>query len=148
MTQNLIDIVERKYMKRQPPEFHVGETVDVRTRVREGAKERIQVFNGVVIAKGGRGLNQSFTVRRIVNNEGVERVFMLHSPLVVDVKVRRRGKVRRAKLYFLRNRVGKARRLREVRITKARRSKTDPGSSDGPPTAAAPVEPEPEPVGT
>ena len=98
MSQELIDLVEKKYLKRQLPEFHVGDTVDVLTRIREGSKERTQVYNGVVIARRGRGMNETATVRRIVNNEGVERVFMVHSPLVVDIKVKRRGRVRRAKL--------------------------------------------------
>jgi large subunit ribosomal protein L19 len=120
MSRQLIDIVEQKCLKREVPEFHIGDTVDVQTRIREGGKERTQIFNGVVIARRGRGTNESFTVRRIVNNEGVERGFMLHSPLVAGIEVKRRGKVRRAKLYFLRERVGKARRLRELRITKDR----------------------------
>ena len=92
MSHKLIDIVEQKHMKRQLPEFHIGDTVDVHTRIREGAKERIQVFNGVVIARSGRGLGESCTVRRIVNNEGVERIFLLHSPLVVDIRIKRRAR--------------------------------------------------------
>lgn len=123
MSQKLMDIVESKCLKAQVPEFHVGDTVDVSTRIREGAKERTQVFNGVVIARSGRGFNERFIVRRIVNNEGVERIFKLHSPAVLDVLVKRRGKVRRAKLYFLRDRVGKARRLRELRISKSKQKK-------------------------
>ena len=146
MSHKLIDIVEQKHMKRQLPEFHIGDTVDVHTRIREGAKERIQVFNGVVIARSGRGLGESCTVRRIVNNEGVERIFLLHSPLVVDIRIKRRGKVRRAKLYFLRGRVGKARRLRELRIRKAKVVTPEPSSSDDAPSGATP--PEPEPVGS
>ena len=126
MSQQLIDSVEQACLKRQPPEFHTGDTVDVLTRIREGGKERTQIFNGVVIARSGRGMNETFTVRRIVNNEGVERIFLLHSPLVVKVEVKRRGKVRRAKLYYLRQRVGKARRLRELRISK---DKAAPGGS-------------------
>ena len=137
MSQKLIDIVESKCLKPQVPEFHVGDTVDVSTRIREGAKERTQIFNGVVIARGGRGFNERFTVRRIVNNEGVERIFKLHSPTVLDVQVKRRGKVRRAKLYFLRDRVGKARRLRELRI-----SKTKPGQHSPNASKAAASEPE------
>ncbi|MFQ5490847.1 MAG: 50S ribosomal protein L19 [Phycisphaerae bacterium] len=140
MSHKLIDIVESKCLKRQIPEFHVGDTVDVSTRIREGAKERTQVFNGVVIARGGRGINERFTVRRIVNNEGVERLFMVHSPMVLNVGVKRRGKVRRAKLYFLRDRVGKARRLRELRI---RKSKQDKESS----ASAGSAESEPQLVG-
>jgi large subunit ribosomal protein L19 len=111
-----MDLVEKPYLKPSPPEFHVGDTVDVMCRIVEGEKDRIQAFNGVVIAHQGRGMNESFTVRRIVGNEGVERKFLVHSPGVVDVKVRRRGRVRRAKLYYLRQRIGKARKLRELRI--------------------------------
>jgi len=116
MSSPLISLVEKQYLKQGTPTFHVGDTVDVQCRIVEGEKERIQIFNGVVIARRGGGLNESFAVRRIVNNEGVERTFLLHSPNVVDVKVKRRGKVRRAKLYYLRNRIGKARRLRELRV--------------------------------
>lgn len=116
MSSPLIDLVEKSYLKPEPPQFHVGDTVDVGCRIVEGEKERIQIFNGVVIARCGRGINESFVVRRTVGDEGVERRFLLHSPNVVDVKTRRRGKVRRAKLYFLRERVGKARKLRELRV--------------------------------
>ena len=116
MSQSLMDLVEKSYLKASPPEFHVGDTVDVMCRIVEGEKERIQAFNGIVIAHQGHGINESFTVRRIVGNEGVERKFLVHSPGVVDVKVRRRGRVRRAKLYYLRQRIGKARKLRELRI--------------------------------
>ena len=118
MDHKLIEVVERRYCKEQLPEFHIGDTVNVHTRIREGGKERIQMFNGVVIARRGRGVSETFTCRRIVNNEGVERTFMLHSPLITNIEVKRRGKVRRAKLFFLRNRVGKARRLRELRISR------------------------------
>ena len=116
MTHPLIAVVERQYLKKNPPLFNVGDTVDVMCRIVEGEKERIQVFNGVVIAHGGRGVNISFTVRRFVAKEGVERTFLVHSPNVVDVKVLRRGKVRRAKLFYLRGRIGKARKLRELRV--------------------------------
>jgi large subunit ribosomal protein L19 len=116
MTHPLIDVVEKTYVKEKPPAFHIGDTVDVHSRIVEGDKERIQIFNGVVIARRGRGLNEVFKVRRIVGDEGVERTFMLHSPNVVDVQVKRRGRTRRAKLYFLRNRIGKARKLRELRV--------------------------------
>jgi large subunit ribosomal protein L19 len=118
MSHHLIDLAEKAFIKAQPPQFHIGDTVDVQCRIREGDKERIQVFNGVVIARRGRGINAAFTVRRIVANEGVERTFLLHSPNVVDVKTQRRGQVRRAKLFFLRGRVGKARKLRELRVQK------------------------------
>ena len=120
MSQRLLQLAEKACLKNKLPEFGVGNTVDVYVKIVEGAKERIQVFNGVVIARRGMGINQMFTVRRIENNEGVERMFMLHSPLLVDVKVRRRGKVRRAKLYYLRERVGKSRRLREIRVSSAK----------------------------
>ena len=93
----------------------VGDTVDVHTRILEGNKERIQIFNGVVIAKAGQGISEMFTVRRVVAGEGVERVFPVHSPKVARVVVKRHSRVRRAKLYFLRDRVGKATRLRERR---------------------------------
>ncbi|MFH0980984.1 MAG: 50S ribosomal protein L19 [Planctomycetota bacterium] len=135
MDQNLIRLAEKACLKRKPPEFGIGNTVDVYVKIVEGAKERIQVFNGVVIGRRGWGMSEMFTVRRIVNDEGVERTFMLHSPLLVDLKVRRRGKVRRAKLYYLRERLGKARRLREVRVSAAK-GKGAPGRqvSTGPST--------------
>lgn len=116
MRQPLIELVEQSYLKPKPPKFNIGDTVDVHTRIVEGDKERIQVFNGVVIARRGCGINEKFTVRRIVANEGVERTFMVHSPNVVKVETKRRGKVRRAKLYYLRDRVGKKRKLRELRV--------------------------------
>lgn len=100
----------------------VGDTVDVHTRILEGNKERIQIFSGVVIAKKGTGINESFTVRRIVAGEGVERDFPVHSPKVARVEVKRHAKVRRAKLYFLRDRIGKATRLKERR---ARRGESE-----------------------
>lgn len=116
MSSPLIDYVQQPYLKSNVPVFHVGDTVDVHCRIVEGDRERIQIFNGVVIARSGRGIDESFLVRRIVANEGVERRFPVHSPNVVDVRVRRRGKVRRAKLYYLRYRIGKARKLRELRV--------------------------------
>ena len=116
MSSPLIALVEKPSLKPQPPACLVGDTVDVKCRIVEGGRERIQVFNGVVIARRGQGVNEVFSVRRIVANEGVERQFMLHSPNVVAVEVKRRGKTRRAKLYFLRKRIGKARKLRELRL--------------------------------
>ena len=112
----LLELVEKQHLKTIVPEFHIGDSVDVHTRIVEGDKERIQVFSGVVIGRRSRGINESFAVRRLVGNEGVERTFLIHSPNVVDVKVKRRGRVRRAKLYYLRERLGKARKLRELRI--------------------------------
>lgn len=115
MNKKIIELVNAKQMKSKPPEFRVGQTVNVHIRIREGDKERIQVFNGVVIARRGSGTGSTFTVRRIVANEGVERIFLLHSPYMTKVEVVRSGKVRRAKLYYLRERLGKSRRLRERR---------------------------------
>jgi len=107
----LLDAVESKSLKKDIPHFEIGDTVDVRCKIREGDKERVQVFTGTVIARKGRGISETFTVRRIVANEGVERIFPLHSPNVMDVRAVRSGKARRAKLYFLRKRTGKAVRL-------------------------------------
>ncbi len=118
MRQPLIELAEMPYLKPRVPVFQVGDNVDVLCRIVEGEKERIQTVNGVVIARRGRGMNETFIVRRIVANQGVERTFLLHSPNVVDVRIRRRGKVRRAKLFYLRQRIGKARKVRELRIHK------------------------------
>lgn len=118
MRKSLIEIVEKPYLKAKRPEFHIGDTIDVHCRIVEGKKQRVQVFNGVAIARRGSGINETLTVRRTIGNEGVERIFLLHSPNVVSITIKRRGKVRRAKLYYLRHRVGKARKVRELRITK------------------------------
>lgn len=115
MSQQLMDVVESTSKRESIPHFEIGDTVDVHTRILEGDKERIQIFNGVVIARSGSGTREMFTVRRMVQGEGVERKFPLHSPRVADVVVKRSGVVRRAKLYFLRDRVGKAVRLKERR---------------------------------
>jgi len=115
MSQKLMQLVEKPSLKEAPPHFEIGDTVDVHCRILEGDKERIQVFNGVVIARAGSGTRETFTVRRIVQGEGVERKFPLHSPRIAKVVVQRSAVVRRAKLYFLRDRVGKAVRLRERR---------------------------------
>ena len=105
--------IERQNMKDELPQFVIGDTVDVHVRIVEGEKERIQVFNGTVIKQRGAGTRETFTVRRIVQGEGVERTFPIHSPKLVKVDVKRRGKVRRAKLYYLRDRVGKRTRVKE-----------------------------------
>jgi large subunit ribosomal protein L19 len=97
------------------PNFSVGDTINVHVRIIEGEKERIQIFQGVLISQNGRGINKTITVRRIVANEGVERIFPLHSPRIAQIEVVRRGDVRRAKLYYLRERTGKSRRLRDQR---------------------------------
>jgi large subunit ribosomal protein L19 len=127
MINRIIEQVEKQYLKQDVPVFDVGDTVDVHTRIIEGDKERIQVFSGTVIMKKGRGINETFTVRRIVNNEGVERIFPLHSPFISKVIVKRGGETRRAKLYYLRDRVGKAVRLTEKR--KDKRDEAQGGSS-------------------
>ena len=102
----LIEKVEQEQQKKEIPSFHVGDSVKVHTKVIEGDKERIQVFAGIVIARKGRGLNSQFTVRRISYGEGVERIFPLHSPRIEKISVEQEGKVRRAKLYYLRGRKG------------------------------------------
>jgi large subunit ribosomal protein L19 len=109
----IIDAIENEQMQKDVPEFAPGDTVTVQVKVKEGNRERLQAFEGVVIAKRNRGLNSSFTVRKISHGEGVERVFQTYSPLVESVKVKRRGDVRRAKLYYLRGRTGKAARIKE-----------------------------------
>ncbi len=111
----IIEDIEKQYAKKQVPAFQIGDVVDVHVKIVEGDKERIQVFSGTVIARKGSGTRETFTVRRIVQGEGVERVFPLHSPNVVDITVGRRAKVRRSKLYYLRARRGKSARLREQR---------------------------------
>ena len=110
---NLIEEFETEQLKKELPEIYVGDTVKVGVRITEGNKERVQPYEGVVIAKRHGGINQTITVRRIFQGIGVERVFMLHSPQVASLKVERRGKVRRAKLFYLRDRVGKATRVKQ-----------------------------------
>jgi large subunit ribosomal protein L19 len=124
MNKELIALAEKSSRREDIPEFRIGDSVTVNVRIVEGDKERVQPFNGVVIARRGTGMGETFTVRRIVANEGVERVFPLHSPKIVNVQVHRSGKVRRAKLYYLRERVGKARKLRERRTREPRRAAT------------------------
>ncbi len=133
MTNLIIENVEKDYLKKENvPQFDIGDTIDVATKIVEGDKERIQVFSGTVIMKKGRGINETFTVRRIVNNEGVERIFPLHSPFISKVIVKRSGASRRAKLFYLRDRVGKS-----VRLTEKRKIK-----KDEPATGAAAAQPE------
>jgi large subunit ribosomal protein L19 len=116
MSQQIMELVEKSSLKAEMPEFEIGDTVDVHTRIHEGDKERIQIFNGVVIARSGSGSREMFMVRRIVAGEGVERKFPVHSPRIAQIEVKRSGVTRRAKLYYLRNRVGKATRLKERRV--------------------------------
>ncbi|MFO1091752.1 MAG: 50S ribosomal protein L19 [Planctomycetaceae bacterium] len=111
----LIELAEKSSLRENGLNFDIGDTVDVHSRILEGDKERIQLFSGIVIARRGSGTRENFTVRRIVAGEGVERTFPIHSPKVAKVVVKRHGKVRRAKLYYLRDRVGKQTRLRERR---------------------------------
>jgi len=118
MSHGIVKEIETEYLKKDLPQFRVGDTVDVATRIVEGEKERVQVFSGTVIMRRGSGMNEMFTVRRIVNNEGVERVFPVNSPLVAGVTVKRSGQTRRAKLYYLRDRIGKATRLTEAKKVK------------------------------
>ena len=110
---DIIAQLDAENMKADIPAFSPGDTVVVQVRVREGARERLQAYEGVVIAKRNRGINSAFTVRKISHGEGVERVFQTHSPLIAEIMVKRRGRVRQAKLYYLRGRTGKAARIRE-----------------------------------
>ena len=111
MKTELLEFVESESLKKDIPHFEIGDTVEVHCRIQEGEKVRTQIFTGTVIARKGRGINESFTVRRIVGNEGVERIFPINSPNVLDIRPTRSGKTRRAKLYYLRGRTGKAVKL-------------------------------------
>ena len=115
MSQQLLEQVEKGNLQANLPDFKIGDTVDVHTRILEGEKERIQIYSGVVLARSGSGTREMFVVRRIVQGEGVERKFPLHSPRIAKIEVKRSGIVHRAKLYYLRDRVGKAVRLKERR---------------------------------
>jgi len=108
-----LDPVEKEYLKTGVPKFDVGDTVDVHVKIVEGDKERIQIFTGIVIAKRHQGLSETFTVRRIVQGEGVERIFPVHSPRVATIEVKKQGKVRRAKLHYLRERIGRSTKVEE-----------------------------------
>jgi large subunit ribosomal protein L19 len=136
---NLVDRIEKEQLKAKLPRFEVGDVVDVQLRIPEADKERIQVFNGTVIARKGTGLRETFTVRRIVQGEGVERVFPIHSPFVASVHVTRKGKVRRAKLYYLRKRVGKSTKVREDITATAAPSSDEPASRPEPALTGTPT---------
>ncbi len=138
--------IEEEYMRSGVPSFSPGDTVRVRVRVTEGDKSRLQAFEGVCIAKSGSGLNETFTVRRISGGVGVERIFPLHAPTVEEIKVVRRGQVRRAKLYYLRGRRGKAARVRERRDWEDAAGGAAPEAepTGGEPAAEAGAEPEAE----
>lgn len=118
MSHDILKLVEKTSLKAEVPKFDVGDTVDVHTRILEGEDERIQIFSGTVIGRSGSGSREMFSVRRIVAGEGVERKFPLHSPKIAKIEVKRSGVTRRAKLYYLRQRVGKSVRLRERKGTK------------------------------
>ena len=111
--QEILQSIEAEYLKSDLPTIHIGDTIRVGVKIVEGGKERIQPYEGVVIARRNGGINETITVRRIFQGVGVERVFLLHSPRITDIKIMRRGKVRRAKLYYLRQRVGKATRIQQ-----------------------------------
>lgn len=132
MSHKVLAQVEASSLRQEVPEFDIGDVVDVHTRILEGEKERIQIFNGVVIARSGSGTREMFTVRRIVQGEGVERKFPLHSPKIAKIEVKRSGVTRRAKLYYLRDRVGKAVRLRERRATTTGRVDAVEASEEAP----------------
>lgn len=121
MKHPLLEAVDKKYRRAHEIEFEIGDTVAVTMRIIEGEKTRLQDFIGTLISRRGGGLDETFTVRRLVGNHGVERVFPIHSPRVVSVKVTRSGRVRRCKLYYLRDRVGKARKVKERRISASAR---------------------------
>lgn len=123
MSHVILNQVEKSSLKEDAPKFEIGDTVDVHCRILEGEKERIQLFSGVVIARAGSGTRETLTVRRIVQGEGVERKFPIHSPRVAKIVVQRSGVARRAKLYYLRDRIGKAVRLRERRVDASKRTK-------------------------
>ncbi len=119
---NEIKAIEQEYLKKDIPDFNVGDTVRVHVRIKEGEKERIQIFEGTVIARKHSSINETFTVRKVSYGVGVERVFPLHSPLIKKIEIKRRGKVRRAKLYYLRKRVGKAQIVEEKKVAKGKKT--------------------------
>jgi large subunit ribosomal protein L19 len=116
MNKAILDKISSEQLRKDVPAFDVGDTVRVHVKIREGDKERIQVFSGAVIARDGTGSTETFTVRRVSYGEGVERVFLLHAPTIAEVEVQRKGKVRRAKLYYLRDLSGKKARIKEKRV--------------------------------
>src|SRR5436190_24129900 len=124
MQNRIMELIESKHVKNDVPDFRIGDTVDVHQKLLDGAKERIQVYTGTVIGRHGGGAKETFTVRRVVQGEGVERIFLVHSPKIARIEIKKAGKVRRAKLYYLRDRVGKRTKIkddvkRQVSIDKA-----------------------------
>ena len=142
MTSKIIQDLQREQMKGEVPKFGIGDTVEVGVKIVEGEKERVQSFTGTVIARQGGGSNETFTVRRTVQGEGLERVFLLHSPKVVGINVTREGRVRRAKLYYLRDRTGKATRVRGRRVMTSKKAKAQQDAQDKTPKGGN--EPAPE----
>ena len=140
---DIVKQIEQRHMKEELPVFRIGDTVDVHVRLKEGEKERIQIFIGTVISRRGSGTRETFTVRRLVAGEGVERTFPIHSPSIADIKVSRRGKVRRAKLYYLRDKIGKSTKVKELVVasegSKVRRRKRGRKAKDA---VAAPTKAE------
>jgi large subunit ribosomal protein L19 len=113
MKTKLLDVIEQGQLKGDVPDFRIGDTVDVHQKILDGQKERVQVFSGTVIARSGGGSRETFTVRRLVQGEGVERIFPVHSPRIAKIEVKKAGRVRRAKLFYLRERVGKATKIKD-----------------------------------
>ncbi|MCA8915941.1 MAG: 50S ribosomal protein L19 [Planctomycetes bacterium] len=140
------ELERREVTKTDIPVFHVGDAVDIHVRIKEGEKERVQIFSGTCIARKGGGLRETFTVRRIVDGEGVERIFPLHSPNVLKIELKRAGKVRRAKLYYLRDRVGKATRIMEKLNATHLGKLDDKRTADEQPAPAAAEKPAEEPA--
>ena len=136
---DIINSIEHEQLKNKVPDIKVGDTVRVHQRIKEGNRERIQVFEGIVIKKQNGGLNETFTVRRVAYGVGVEKTFLLHSPLVEKVEVSRVGKVRRAKLYYLRDRVGKASKTKENIGANLKRDDEDAKAEEAPKTEEAPA---------
>jgi large subunit ribosomal protein L19 len=135
--QETLALVEKAHIRTDLPRFDIGDTVNVHLRIIEGDKQRIQIFSGVLISRAGHGINETIVVRRIVEDHGVERILPLHSPKVAQIEVVRRGDARRAKLYFLRDRVGKSRRLRDRR--RGLKQVEGPSASASPAPAAPPA---------
>jgi large subunit ribosomal protein L19 len=132
MTHPIVQELEKVQLKKTVPEFDIGDTVEVRMKVKEGDKERISVFIGTVMGRQGTGVRETFKVRRLVQGEGVERTFPLHSPLLTEVRVRHKGEIRRAKLYYLRRRVGKATRIKGRTVHEVAGSESQPDAEPQP----------------
>ncbi len=128
-TQEIIENINKDALKTDIPRLDIGDTINVHYRIVEGQKERVQVYQGVLITRRGRGINETITVRRVINDYGIERTFPINSPMIAKLEVVRRADARRAKLYFLRDRVGKATRLKDVRLTKPKATAKQPAKA-------------------